>query len=362
MSAFRVRQHEDPLEREAREIANRRSRLEARRVRVLHPKTRQLGIDTLALQQQVEEKQERKRLEMERDLYYDDLSATFTKRLNEQDTIKQEYEKQKTHGLTAYRQAQIREKRRMANAERAAGDELTQVPTDFLKFGGEDPYIKDRERAQKLQQQDWLAQQIQDLQSREQSELDEQRSYDSMQRRINEVQHEQAASVQDARERRMQETLEYNRQLAAQKRTKQTLELQTNQNLDNLELANTLNSDLLNERGNDGVNMNFKGFSTGDRQRVLDIRQRQLEEKQARLAAEQQEEWEYAQQQESIRRARLLAERQQIEHRKTQRTALQDEHLKQAQEKTLRYDYLDNVVYTNPVQSSYFDQFGQSCR
>jgi hypothetical protein len=282
--------------------------------------------------------------------------------LNEQDAQKQRHTESRKNELEKFRQAQTREKRRMAAAERLAGDELTRVPTDFLKFGGEDPNMKDRVRAQKLQQQDWLAQQIADLQQREQNEQDEQNSYDAMQQRITEIQGEQQARVAVERQRKRDEVLEFNKQLASQKRSMRTQELQLNQNLDDAELTQTLNSGLMNEAGNDGVTTNFKGFTTEERQRILDIQQMQMDDKNARRAQEEEEERVFAAQQEDIRRARLINDREQSAWRKQQRMQLQDDQRKQAEEKTIRYDYLDNVVYTNPTQSSYFEQFGRSCR
>jgi len=111
MSAFRVRPQEDPLAREQREIQGRRARDEQRKPRYLHAKTRLFGVDTMALDQQVLEKQEKERLDMERELYYDDLNSTFSRALSEQDVIRAQAKRQQQMELNEFRKAQEREKK-----------------------------------------------------------------------------------------------------------------------------------------------------------------------------------------------------------------------------------------------------------
>lgn len=41
---------------------------------------------------------------------------------------------------------------------------------------------------------------------------------------------------------------------------------------------------------------------------------------------------------------------------------LQSEHVMQRQEKNEKYQYLDKVVYTNPVGADFFNRFGTSAR
>lgn len=53
----------DPLEREQQRIESRRQRFQERTARILDPKQRTLGIDTKALQQQVEERRLREMAE-----------------------------------------------------------------------------------------------------------------------------------------------------------------------------------------------------------------------------------------------------------------------------------------------------------
>jgi len=111
-----------------------------------------------------------------------------------------------------------------------------------------------------------------------------------------------------------------------------------------------------------GGSSNFKGFSTEQRQHILDEQKAQMDDLRARRNQEQKEEADYATQQEDIRRAMLRADREKAAYRKEQLKNLSAERQGQAQEKTMRYDYLDNVVYTNPPEDTFFGQFGKSCR
>jgi hypothetical protein len=136
-----------------------------------------------------------------------------------------------------------------------------------------------RTRAQKIQQQDWLAQQMEDLQGREQRDRQEQADYESMQHRIVQVQGEQQQAAMDERMRARREVLEYNKQQAAFNRNQQAREAQLNQQQNDAELTTALNGQFLNEavliRG--GAS-NFKGFSTEQRQRILDEQKCQMDD------------------------------------------------------------------------------------
>ena len=106
MSAFQVKPKLDPLAREAREIERRRERLNERTRRVLHPKTRLIGIDTQALQQQVTEKQDRERLELERDLFYDANVVQQARSVTEMEAQRQRTARKEREELNFYRKAQ----------------------------------------------------------------------------------------------------------------------------------------------------------------------------------------------------------------------------------------------------------------
>lgn len=58
----------------------------------------------------------------------------------------------------------------------------------------------------------------------------------------------------------------------------------------------------------------------------------------------------------------VKADRQQQAYKAQALKNLQMERTMQAKEKTMRYDYLDNVVYTGEITEEFFEGFGKSCR
>jgi hypothetical protein len=363
MSALRVKPQMDPLERERQEIERRRQRCNERAKRLLHAKTRLIGVDTLALSQQVSEKQERERLDLERNLYYDDLNVTHGKMITDQQTIRERERRRKAEELNFFRKEQEKEKRRRDLLDESALRNFQDMDTAFLKFQGEDLDKANRVKAQQMQQQDWLAQQINQLAASELQNRQDEEDYDATQERIRQIQEEQEATARDRKACERARLNEFNRQQGAYKKAERARAAQVTQQLDDMELSSQINSKFLNE----GVSAragtaSFKGFSTAQRQRIIDEQQLQQEELRARSLRDQKEERDYAQQQEEIRRAMVKADREREARRQQATLNLAKEREMQAKEKTLRYDYLDNVVYTNPVQESFFDQFGRGCR
>jgi len=361
MSAFRVKPATDPLEHERVEIERRRQRYNDRTNRILHAKTRMFGVDTLALDQQVKEKQEKERLEMERDVFYDDVSVLHARSVQEQEAHRQIDERKRNEELNHFRKLQEQEKRRKQYVEESSANQLYDTDTLFLKFQGEDPKHGARVKAQQQQQQDWLAQQIHDLSSKESRDRQEDADYDSYQGQILELKRQQEEEAARVRRKLQEENVEFNRTLVQKKMSTQSRDEQLNQALDDMELSNQMNSNFLNE-GVKGQSSNFKGFSTSQRQRILDEQHQQMQEHASRRQRVVEESRAYDQQQEDIRRSMVKADRQQQAYKAQALKNVAMERQLQAKEKTMRYDYLDNVVYTGQITEEFFEGFGKSCR
>lgn len=361
MSAFRVKPAMDPLERDRVAIERRRQREEARTTRILHAKTRLFGIDTLALEQQVKEKQERERLEVERDLFYDDVNVLHAKAISEQEAQRQADQRKRNEEVNFFRKLQEQEKRRKMMIADSQADQLADTNTLFLKFSGEDPNHDKRVKAQQQQQQDWLAQQIFELSQKENRSRQEDADYDAYQTEILAVKEETEAYNARVSRSLTEQTVEYNKQLAQQAKARKAQELQMSQALNDMELAAQMNSNFLNE-GARSQSGGFKGFSTSQRQRILDEQHAQMMEHASRRQKEIEEQKSYDQTQEDMRRAMVKADRQVQAYKSQALKNLALERTIQAKEKQMRYDYLDNVVYTGAVSEEFFDKFGKSCR
>lgn len=243
----------------------------------------------------------------------------------------------------------------------SSAQNLYDTETLFLKFQGEDPNYGERVKAQHQQQQDWLAQQIYELSAKENRSRQEDADYDEYQTQILELKDQQEEEAARVRRRQQEEVVEYNKQLSSQKLARKAREEQLAQALDDMELSNQMNSNFLNE-GVKGQSSNFKGFSSSQRQRILDEQHAQMQENGAKRAKELEEARMYDQQQEDIRRAMVKADRQQQAYKAQALKNLSMERTVQAKEKTMRYDYLDNVVYTGEITEDFFSSFGKSCR
>lgn len=366
---YSVRPELDPLERERREIERRRQRLEDRKHRILHAKTRVMGVDVEALNAQVRDRQERERLEHERESYHDDLAnhhARVLTQLEEQRKLASRVSKEE---LNYFRAQQANEKR-MREARAASGwENLSDTRTNFLNFTGEDREKADRERAQREQQRDWLTQQLRVQMSREERERQDEADYAATQAQILSMQQRNEAEREAASMARRKQTLEFNQQVAAQKSQSRLRGAAMEQQANEHELASTLSSALLNETVSPSalgahrpVPYHFKGMSASQRQAILDAQAAQQAELANRRLREAQEEQDAAAQSEAIRREMLRLDRQKEEYERARRLALQQERAAQAKQKTLRDQYLNHVVYTNPVKEEFFQQFGTSAR
>lgn len=130
-----------------------------------------------------------------------------------------------------------------------------------------------------------------------------------------------------------------------------------------MEVQQQMSSQFLNDANGKPIrNSGFKGFSKAQRDQILEDQRQQVAELQAKRNAEQQLQNAQDQDSENVRRALVRKDRENMNLRKHNNVQLRKEHERQRTEKDLRFNYLEKVVYTNPVGEGYFEQFGQSCR
>lgn len=363
MSIYKAQNSTDHISREMEEIYNRRSRLEERTVRILDPKERQFGIDVQTLNKQVQERAAREQMEMDRGNFYDDQSNRFAATATEMESMRTLEIRERAGELNDFRHQQIKEKRRRDLVTKANADNYYDMDTQFLKFPGEDRGKPTRDKEQQQMQQEWLAQQVQMLRDRDEFERAEADNYEAQQNQMNAVRVDVESEAAYQRKQRNLEQVAYNKLLAKEKTDKEHKLLQEDQALNHWEIRNHLNSKLLNEGvGDSDGPSHFKGFTTAQRQRILDEQAVQI----AGLRQKRDQEAAFASAYDvSVEQVRQAVVDMDVAHRSDQhdnRKTLQREQQVQAREKSLRYDYLDTVVYTNPVKESYFGQFGQGSR
>lgn len=409
---------EDPLAREQREIEARRQRLEERRQRVLNPKLRQIGVDVAALNEQVRDKQARHVAEQQIDAFYDNQSleqaraAQLLERQRAEELVRRQAE------LNAFQGAQQHDLHHRKRLQASQAQELVEESPVFLNFSGVDEQHGARVAAQQRQQADWIAAQIDEKQQTELQKrladasvfftifpsslshmsLPVHSEYDATQLKITELRLEMEMQVAADRARRAISNAHSNQLLVCcnrvffssvvlinvfsllpmpQHQERQYRDQQFRQRqaaLDAEEMQSWARSALLNERIEYEVDpadptklrvresAAFKGFTLQQRQAILDEQRRQQLELQQRRLREREEELNWAAHEEANRRIRIRDERTRHANDAQRRLELAQQQQSQARTQALKTQYLDKVVYQNPVDESYFAQFGTSCR
>lgn len=361
MSLYQAKPMEDPLVRQAREDERRAARLEARKPRVLHAKTRLMGIDVEALDQQTAEKADMTRLDMERDLYFDRMRIGHNDALTKMENMRQQEERERAREMDRFRQQQEREKIRDKMVADSIADSYKNEETTFLRFKGEDPMKYERTLFQKQQQMDWLNQQVEDLQGRKSRTRLEDAQYTAHMAQITELRRQMEEEAEAQRRALAAQNNKMNQGLAVDKRASLERDRRNDEELARAEIEAQLASEFMNENQVHGKS-NFKGFSSAQRDAILEEQARQVAALRERKAREASKEAQFNQDSEHVRRMLVIADRQKMNNRTKQNVALRQEQERQKRDNQVRYDYLDNVVYTNPVKESFFEQFGQSAR
>ena len=363
MSAYQVRPSTDPLERERREVERRRVRLEERRQRVLQAKSRLIGVDTAALAQQVDERRRRETEEARRELHFDHTAVAQASAVTHLVGKAREAELLTRADLSFFQQRQAQEKRLREEAEAARRQVKEEPSRVFLQFLGEDRQAKERERLQRLQQRDWATAQVRQLERREEKERVEEADYEHYQQQIRQM---QAANEQRKAEAELQAAASLqstNRSLAAQKAATERLRASAEAHAEAKELSHTAHSRFMTEQVRPAdTGYCYKGMSDAQRQEVLDGVWRQQEERRQARQKERAADAAYDVQQAEYRRALVLADIDRKRREQTVREAVKEERLRQRQEKVISDRHLNEVVYTNPVDDAFFQQFGTSCR
>jgi len=355
----------DPLEREQREIDRRRARLEDRRQRVLNAKQRLIGVDVNGLNEQVAIKQstEQSNLAMER--MYDSMRLAHAGQLTQlayQQSLAQSSERL---ALSFTHQQQAAEKRAREALNQSINQSTPHVDTPFLNFPGEDLLYTQRMKEQQKQQADWAAKQIEEKLAIKAMNQAEKQQYEEQQAYYLELQRQDDMKRALAIAQTNKELAANNQHMATQKAQEAQRINAIDQSMKHSELVSTFNDRFMVEDsfardGNRGYC--FKGLTQQQRQEILDEQRSQQIELANKRQREQEEKRQYDDLQSSFQRTLILNDIAKRETEARERAVLREERERQAREKAARDQYLNAVVYTNPVKPEYFEQFGTSAR
>ncbi|KAJ3331617.1 Protein Tax-1 [Blyttiomyces sp. JEL0837] len=371
---------QDSLEQAA--IRRRQKLDEERKKRIFDPKTRVLGIDVRALEEQIKIKNEIKSIEKERDASYDQYAKYTNEILSLMDDKVEAARRAHLADMNDFRQSSQRPEQRRdfdlydpaaLKKDRPAreGDEDDRCGVSGLqKFEGEDLEEKERLRLQKLQMKTWVQEQMFERNLKKHQELEERRRYEEYQKNTSQKAQAIYNAVESARNEQARMDSAVNQQLAAFKKHREAEDRVRTLQQNAIEIANHLNGEFLTEKpdvfniaGGHKVRVDlFKGITPEQKEEILRMQAYQrMEAEQKRLQARE-EERRWAQQQLMNHRASLLLEREKARQARALATNIRQENESKAVEDKNKWQYINKVLYTNPPTEDYFAQFNTTSR
>lgn len=384
-----AKEYADPLDAEMADVGRRRRDELQRRARIFDPKVRTIGVDVEALGKMSQDKKDAAALERQRNLMFDKQSLEHSRILTQLHRQKQrnirvrnvEYQKYRDQyqGRKVSRDYDLCDPDKLKNDKPPRTSDTEVLPASSLQmFSGEDLVRGERERRQKLQVKEWANAAIKMKEHQEQVQKEEDAAYSEMVLNIDEELKKLQVAKNTNQKSRNIETRIYNQQLAESVSNHRKSVAELEDKLGSEEVALNLKNKMLTEdrsttkRNQDAslyvlsnhnyVPWHFKGYSAEERQSILDEQARQIEHKQRVKEAELQEQRDWDAQQLEIRRQLLVRERQRNRNRTQRNIDVAAQLDEQKKEFKQRYDYINNVVYTNHVDEYVFNCFGTTTR
>lgn len=343
-----------------------------RAARLRDPKQLRMGIDRQTLDEQVREKECLKRLEKERNDYWDRQALLMDRHAvalqQEVNMIRAAREKE----LEDYRKTY--QKRWMAREwdlndplakakelpARVSDDDPRNGPASLQKFEGEDLDQDNRRKAQQRQQRAWAKQQVEEKLAKKWLEQERNRIYDERNEETNFRTYEIEQSIAKQRRLRTRNTADFNNALAEQQRQEAIRHKEEETRLGLEEIAYQMNSDFLNERetvvselGEKVKSERYKGMTPEQIAKLREEQANQLLQLRRRRLMEVEDQKQWAQQENMQLRMAKALDRQRERDRRNDLEELKNTHLAQANAAKVRKLELDEL-YTNQVDEDYF--------
>ncbi|XP_076447852.1 RIB43A-like with coiled-coils protein 2 [Babylonia areolata] len=369
--------------KEAAAIERRRQMEEERKSRIFNAKTRTIGVDRQAIDQQIFDKKQYEEYERRRheafaaDAVRNDMIAEMLQKRQEEDI--RALARAENEFRSLHQQPSSRREFDLYDPDALKKDKPARVHDDdprcgissLQKFDGEDLNGKARSKFQAEQARNWFSEQMQEKEQAKQNQDMADKLYDLKMRELDERACDLAKAEQDCRRAIEMATKDFN---AAQDRERKEKErLKKQQDLDDnlTEIANHIYGDILTE--NPAVSQSafgphrvipdrWKGMTPQQLEKIRNDQERQRMENERLRQEEELRNKEWERQQNANARAGLLLEREMERKRKDLEKQQADENRRLALEQKAHLDFLDKEVYTNPPTASYFMQFNTTTR
>ncbi|XP_056373474.1 RIB43A-like with coiled-coils protein 2 [Hyla sarda] len=368
---------------EAAVLQRRRNAEQQRQSRVFDARVRTIGVDKAALDAQVHDKKIQKEIETEHQEAFDTLMVQNDQILCLLDQRQKDDIHNLNRAIEEFRlQFQKKEDRREYDLydpltlkkdlpPRLSDDDPRCTVSGVQRLMGEDLMERNRKREQQEQLREWSLQQQQEWAKALEDKKFTESLYDKMRIELD----KKALELQKMEEQARREinifTKEFNRAQAEESLQRKKLEKQLQEEDNSVEITNNMEGDLLSEDPAQAtsafgphrvVTDRWKGMTPEQLKEVIDVQQRQIQEK-MRLEEEErqrQAEWDRKRVQEA--RAMVLMERQQKRQERELRKAQDHINMELAQAHKAQKNYLNQEVFSNTPTDQYFEQFNTTSR
>jgi len=245
--------------REAAAIERRKNMEEQRKSRIFNAKTRTIGIDLQALEQQVHDRRQMEDRERRRDEAFA-ADAIRNDKISELLEQRQQHDiRELNHALNEFRslhqQPDARREWDLYDPDSKKKDKPARVSDDdprcgiasLQKFDGEDLNNKARTKLQNDQLRDWSAQQAREKKQAELNQKKADRLYDLKMRELDERACELQAAEEACRRAINSATADYNKALSKENEVRRNLSKQQEDDDNKTEMANNVYGDFLTE-------------------------------------------------------------------------------------------------------------------
>eukprot|EP01007_Sphenomonas_quadrangularis_P002434 NODE_391_length_1550_cov_180.762159_g284_i0.p1 GENE.NODE_391_length_1550_cov_180.762159_g284_i0~~NODE_391_length_1550_cov_180.762159_g284_i0.p1 ORF type:complete len:368 (-),score=85.18 NODE_391_length_1550_cov_180.762159_g284_i0:308-1411(-) len=355
---------------------------ESRAARIFDVKTRTIGIDRDALDEQVAEKQRIKDLEKTRDRFLDeqrvamDQHATFLTRESEKARAQKQIAVDQYRNT--YQKKDMRREWDLNNPRRVIddlppriGDEDPRCGAASMQmFDGEDLSASERRRAQADQLKRWVQQQVDERDTKKWLEKDQDRELEERAEEMNQKAYDLEQSVRKQRQQVAAATADFNKQMAEAKR-QETMLAKGRTTLQNLqEIQSHLDSDLMTENHMATLNAtdpnrfrrdHFKGLSPAQQQAILNEQVAQREELKRRREREAEDDRAWSAHEAQQLRLGTNLERQRNRERRESAMEVAQEQKRQAAEAALRRAR-ERDLYRGEITEDFMGKFNSCSR
>lgn len=369
--------------KEAAAIERRRNMEEQRKSRIFNAKTRTIGVDLQALDQQIKDRKQQEDYEQKRsdafaaDAVRNDKITQLLEKRQQQDVF--ELNRAVNEFRMLHQQPDSRREYDLYDPDYLKKDKPARVSDDdprcgissLQKFDGEDLNNKARNHYQAEQLREWALEQKREREQAEENQRRADRLYELKMRELDQRAMDLQKAEEECRRAINSAQADYNLALARERQEKERLHKQQELDDNMTEIANHVFGDVLTENPavaqsafgpHRVITDRWKGMTP---QQLEDIKKQQELQKREKERLEQEKKLrdeEFDRQRVANARAAMLLEREHDRKREELNKRLADENRRLAQEQKAHQDFLDKEVYTNPPTASYFMQFNTSTR